>query len=127
MALSAWFAQSHPQPGAPGLRALAVSREQWRQVAQDLAAAGARLLSLWASGDAQVIPRIHAAFLSEYGGLVLTMPMPDPDFPYTGFRNCFPRQHGCNARWQTYPDCALPMQTRVPGCATQPGRKAIGH
>ena len=53
MPLRAWFARSEAQPGAPGLRALTVSHEEWRQVAQDLAAAGGRLLALWASRDEQ--------------------------------------------------------------------------
>ena len=56
MALRAWFARSDAQPGAPGLRALTVSREEWRQVAQDLAAAGGRLVALWASRDERGAP-----------------------------------------------------------------------
>ena len=90
MTLQDWVARGDAQSGAPGLRALTVSRQQWSQVTRELAAGGARLLSLWASGDAQTMPKIHAAFLSEYGGLVLTMSMPNPDLPYPGLQGAFP-------------------------------------
>ena len=38
MALQDWFERSSDQPGAPGLGALTVSSDEWRQVAQDVAA-----------------------------------------------------------------------------------------
>jgi Ni,Fe-hydrogenase III large subunit/Ni,Fe-hydrogenase III component G len=90
MALRAWFARSQPQAGAPGLRALVVSPEQWRQVTLDLAAAGARLVAVWASMDEHAGPVIHAAFLAEQGGIVLALPMADPDLPYRGLEDLFP-------------------------------------
>jgi Ni,Fe-hydrogenase III large subunit/Ni,Fe-hydrogenase III component G len=88
--LRVWSAPSEPQPGAPGLRALIVSEDQWRRVAQDMAAAGGRLLALWASGGERTDPGIHAAFLAERGGLVLTLPIADPDTPYPGIEDLFP-------------------------------------
>jgi Ni,Fe-hydrogenase III large subunit/Ni,Fe-hydrogenase III component G len=90
MAVRAWFAQSHPQPGAPGLRALSVSREQWRQAAQDLAAAGARLVSVWASRDERAASTLRAAFLAEHSGLVLSLPDADRQAPYPGLEDLFP-------------------------------------
>jgi Ni,Fe-hydrogenase III large subunit len=90
MALHSWFDRSEAHPGAPGLRALTVSEDQWRQVAQDLAAAGGRLLSLWASGEAErAAPKVHTAFLTELGGLLLTLPIADPGAPYPGIEDLF--------------------------------------
>src|SRR5665213_43912 len=90
MPLRAWFARSEPQAGAPGLRALVVSPEQWRQVTLDLVAAGARLVAIWASMDELASPMICAAFLAEQGGIVLALPIVDPDVPYRGIEDLFP-------------------------------------
>jgi Ni,Fe-hydrogenase III large subunit len=90
MALQDWFVRSDPLPGAPGLRSLLVSQEGWRQAALDLAAAGGRLVALWASsaGDA---PLLHCMLLAEHQGLVLTLAMgPDPAGAYPGIEDLFP-------------------------------------
>jgi len=88
MALQAWFARSEAHPGAPGLRCLALSHQEWRPVAQDLAAAGARLLALWASGN-RTAPRVHAAFLTDQAGLVVSVPLSHADAPYPGIEDLF--------------------------------------
>ncbi len=90
MALRAWFARSGAQPGAPGLRALSVSREEWRHVAEELAAAGGRLVALWASEDQRAAPILRAAFLAEKSGLLLSLPVTDPQVPYPGLEDLFP-------------------------------------
>ena len=90
MALRAWFARSGAQPGAPGLRALTVSREEWRRVAEDSAAAGGRLLALWASEDERAGPIVRAVFLAEKRGLVLSLPVTDPQALYPGLEDLFP-------------------------------------
>jgi Ni,Fe-hydrogenase III large subunit/Ni,Fe-hydrogenase III component G len=90
MALQRWFTRSEPCSGAPGLRALTVPPEQWRQVAQDFAAAAGRLLALWASADERGTPTIRAAFLSESRGLLLSTPIPHADPPYPGIGDFFP-------------------------------------
>ena len=90
MPLRVWFARSEPQAGAPGLRALIVSPEQWRQVALDLAAAGARLVAVWGSSDEHAAATIRAAFLTEQGALVLALPIADPAAPYPGLEDLFP-------------------------------------
>jgi Ni,Fe-hydrogenase III large subunit/Ni,Fe-hydrogenase III component G len=89
MELQAWFARSEAHAGAPGLRALAVTRVQWRQVAQDLAATGARLLALWASLDERA-PNVRAAFLADRAGLVVTLPTAEADASYPGLEDLFP-------------------------------------
>ena len=90
MPLRVWSASSEPHPGAPGLRALSVSREQWRAAAQDLAAASGRLVALWAGGAERSVSTIHAAFVAERVGLILTLPIVDPDTPYPGLEDLFP-------------------------------------
>lgn len=90
MPLRAWFARSGAQPGAPGLRALTVSGEEWRQVAADVAAAGGRLVALWASADAQGSPIVRAVFLAARAGLVASLPVADREAPYPGLEDLFP-------------------------------------
>jgi Ni,Fe-hydrogenase III large subunit len=90
LALHVWFERSQMQPGAPGLRALSVSNDEWQQVAQDVAAASGRLVALWASGDAPTLPAIRAAFVSDLGGLLLTLPIADPEAAYPGIEDLFP-------------------------------------
>jgi Ni,Fe-hydrogenase III large subunit/Ni,Fe-hydrogenase III component G len=90
MALQDWLARSEALLGAPWLRALAVSQDQWRRVAQDLAAAGGTLVALWATRDERTMPKIRAAFLAERRGLVLSLPIADPDMPYPGLEDLFP-------------------------------------
>jgi Ni,Fe-hydrogenase III large subunit/Ni,Fe-hydrogenase III component G len=90
MTLQTWFAHSPPQPGAPGLHALTVSHDEWRRVAQDVAAAAGRLLALWANADERGTPTIRAAFLAERRGLLLSVPASDPQVPYPGIGDLFP-------------------------------------
>ena len=90
MTLQHWFTRSTPQRGAPGLHALTVSQEQWRQVAQDFAAAAGRLLALWASADERGRPAIRAGLLAERRGLVLSAPIAHPETPYPGIGDLFP-------------------------------------
>jgi len=75
--------------GAPGFAALAVAREDWRRVAEELQAAGGRLLALWASADAAGTAVLRAAFLMQHHGLVVTVAIPDPSSPYPGVADLF--------------------------------------
>ena len=68
-----WWAGSSEQPGAPGVRALSVSSDDWSQAARELAARGARLLALWASHSGHEPPKVHAAFLIDSGALLLSL------------------------------------------------------
>ena len=90
MPLRTWFARSNAQPGAPGLRALTVSAEEWRQVAADVAATGGRLLALWASEAAEGAPIVRAAFIAARTGLVVSLPISGRETPYAGLQDLFP-------------------------------------
>jgi Ni,Fe-hydrogenase III large subunit/Ni,Fe-hydrogenase III component G len=72
------------------LFSLTVTPEEWRQAAQDLAATGSRLVTLWASGDGHGTPVVRAAFLADKAGLVLCLPLPDPQLPYPAIDDLFP-------------------------------------
>jgi Ni,Fe-hydrogenase III large subunit/Ni,Fe-hydrogenase III component G len=89
MPLRGWLARSTAQPGAPGFYALTVPADDWRAVSQDLAAAGARLVSLWASQDEQG-PVIRAAFLTDRQGFLVTLPLQNPQAAYPGVEDLFP-------------------------------------
>jgi Ni,Fe-hydrogenase III large subunit/Ni,Fe-hydrogenase III component G len=89
MPLQAWFAKSEAHAGAPGLRALTVMPEQWRQVARDLAATRARLLAIWASSEERT-SMVRAVFLADRGGLVVTLPTADAEASYPGIEDLFP-------------------------------------
>ncbi len=90
MALQTSLARSHKHPGAPRMLALSISDEEWRQVAQDLAAAGARLLALWSTGEAAAGFKVCAAFVSDDAGLVVSFPIADPERLYPGIEDLFP-------------------------------------
>ncbi len=129
MALRAWFARSDAQPGAPGLRALTVSREEWRAGGRRIRPPqAADSLALWASEDVRAAPIVRAAFLAERSGLVLSLPVADPAQRRTrDSRISFLPPHACSGRWQTCRDCVPPIRIPAPGCATRHGRKAIGR
>ena len=89
MPLSAWFACSQPQPGAPGLASLSVSRDGWRSVFEDLSAAGGRLVALWASRqDGHDI--VRAAALADSRGLIVSLPLQGAEASYPGLDDLFP-------------------------------------
>src|SRR5690242_11193637 len=90
MPLRAWLNRSTAQSGAPGLSALSVSLDEWRSLATDSAAAGARLVALWASGDDAGIPIVRAGFLAERRALVVTLRLDNPGVRYPGLENLFP-------------------------------------
>jgi Ni,Fe-hydrogenase III large subunit len=90
-----WWAGSNEQPGAPGVRALSVSSDDWSQAAHELAARGARLLALWASHSGHEPPKVHAAFLIDSGALLLSL-MTEAEARYPGLEPHFP----CASRMQ---------------------------
>ena len=79
--------RSTPLPGCPGVRGIEVTRDAWRRAALDLAAAGGRLLSLWA--DAQPAS-VHAAIQCDATLLVLRLSVPDVATPYPGIADIYP-------------------------------------
>src|SRR6185437_8137053 len=89
-----WWTQAREVPGAPKARGLAVTREEWTRVAQDVAATGGRLLSLWAARgeDAPSSAAIYAAYWIEAGLLLteLAIASEDGGARYPGLETLFP-------------------------------------
>ncbi|MFZ0500555.1 MAG: NADH-quinone oxidoreductase subunit C [Steroidobacteraceae bacterium] len=94
MPASKWWARARDVSGAPRVRGLAVTREEWTQAAEDVAAAGGRLISLWAArgADDQSSATVYAGYWIEAGVLLteLAMPAEDADARYPGLETLFP-------------------------------------
>jgi Ni,Fe-hydrogenase III large subunit len=89
MAARRWFERGAPLAGAPDARVLRVSRDEWRQVAEDIAAGAGRLLALWASGDEAAALLVRAAYAAAPGLLVVELSLPDRDLAYPGLEQTF--------------------------------------
>ncbi len=88
MAIRKWLDRSQPLAGAPGTRGIDVVASEWRQIALDLAAGGARLHALWTDVS-------HgAAALTLYAGddflLLVTLPLEGDDVEYPSIADIFP-------------------------------------
>jgi Ni,Fe-hydrogenase III large subunit len=90
MPLRPWIERFEAVPGAPGFEAIRVSRDEWRLLAQDVAAARLRLLALWASGEEQSGPVIRAAFIGEGRGLIANLMLGGTEPEYPGLEDLFP-------------------------------------
>lgn len=88
MVLRWWFERGTRLAGTPRAAQLRVDRDEWRQAAENIAAGGGRLLSLWASREASGADIVHAAYLADPGLLVLSLPAVDGSFP--GLEQVFP-------------------------------------
>lgn len=73
MPLRTWTSRGTHQPGAGGLLALRVERDEWHRLAESVAGAGGWLAALWAGGSAEGRPRVHAAYHAADNGLIATL------------------------------------------------------
>ena len=90
MPFAHWFELGQPVAGAPGIRAVEVDASAWRNVAQDVAAGGGRLLAFW--GDTSIAGRgsVHALYVARQGGLAVELPAPTATGRYPGIEDVFP-------------------------------------
>jgi Ni,Fe-hydrogenase III large subunit len=98
MVLRRWFDRAAQQAesneggaitGAPKTWGLTVARDEWGRAAEDIAAHGGRLLSLWGSRDGAGDDIVRAAFIADPGVLVLSLPLTfETDYP--GIEQWFP-------------------------------------
>jgi Ni,Fe-hydrogenase III large subunit/Ni,Fe-hydrogenase III component G len=98
MILQRWFDQAALQSelgggeaivGAQKVLGLTVSRDEWRQAAEDMASHGGRLISLWAALDGSD-DTVRAAFIASPGVLVLRLLLTASDPNYPGIEKWFP-------------------------------------
>ncbi len=74
MPVRKWWERAREVPGAPAMRGLGVTAEEWMLAASDVAAAGGRLLSMWASaGGEPSAGAVYAAYLSDAQVLILEL------------------------------------------------------
>ena len=102
MPMRRWWDRAQPVVGAPGARGLGVGREEWLQVARDVAASGGAFLSLWttlnddgARGPATDSPgdtAVYCAYLTDQGVLIaeLALPREGEEPTYPGLEEIFP-------------------------------------
>jgi Ni,Fe-hydrogenase III large subunit/Ni,Fe-hydrogenase III component G len=99
MVLQWWFDQAakaaaaqgaRPGTSAPNVWPLTVTREEWRQAIEDIAAGGGRLLSMWATRDEDSGRWLRAAFAADAGVLILSLHLPASDDYYPGIEELFP-------------------------------------
>jgi Ni,Fe-hydrogenase III component G len=99
MALQQWFDRAAQQSelnggrvisGAPKALGLSVTRQEWRQSAEDVAAENGRLLALWASRDGNGENIVRAAFIADAGVLLLSLPLTAAEADYPGIEHWFP-------------------------------------
>ena len=90
MALSRWLSEAEPVAGAPGVRRCSVDAHGWRALAQDVAANGGRLLTLWASADDAGTPCLWAAYAVTGGVLLACCPRHAPSGAWPALDDLFP-------------------------------------
>ena len=78
---------------APRFRALAVERDEWLGLAQSVAAAGGRLLALWATpadDPARAGGEVYAAYRLPEGGVIAGLTLQAPGGNYPSLHDVFP-------------------------------------
>jgi len=90
VALSRWLEQARAMPGAPGLRQIDVDASRWRDIAQDVAASGGRLLALWGGRSGDTDRKVAMVVLLPDGALVVTMALDRALERVPGIEDVFP-------------------------------------
>jgi Ni,Fe-hydrogenase III large subunit len=90
MILKQLFERSQTLPGAPGLHALEVDAAGWLPALGDVAAAGGRLLALWAETPANAPALVRALLAAEPGLLLLSLELPEGHLVFPGAAGLFP-------------------------------------
>jgi Ni,Fe-hydrogenase III large subunit/Ni,Fe-hydrogenase III component G len=88
--MSRWLEQARAMPGAPGLRTIDVAASAWRDVAQDVAASGGRLLALWGGSGDDTDRRVAMVVLLPRGALVVTTAFHGTPEHLPGIEDVFP-------------------------------------
>ena len=81
------LARSTELPGAPDVRCLKATLDDWQRISSDVAATGARLLALWTE---RAPAAVHAAFLCDGAALVVDLELDYGEMAYPGLSELFP-------------------------------------
>jgi len=87
--LRAMLARSLPLLGAPGARCLDATPDTWREITQNLAASGSRLLALWVDGTSPTAA-VLAAYQCDGAILVIQLRLPPREDGYPTIADLFP-------------------------------------
>ena len=93
MPLKTWLAASEPIADDAAVRQLRVGAEDWRRLAEDVAASGGRLLALWGQDASAGHPAVFAAYQTAAGLWVGELRCDAPDAagePYPGLQGIYP-------------------------------------
>jgi Ni,Fe-hydrogenase III large subunit len=90
MAIQRLLARAEPMPGAPGLHALTLDAPGWLPALGDVAAAGGRLLALWAETPAHADACVRALLCADGNLLLLSLKLPDGHLIFPGAAGLFP-------------------------------------
>jgi Ni,Fe-hydrogenase III large subunit len=83
-----WLDRSQALPGAPGARCVGVAAHEWRQLALDLAAGGARLQALWTDSSPQ--PIVRSLYSGDGFLLLATLELESAETEYPGIEDIWP-------------------------------------
>ena len=73
MSLSRWMPRATTMQGAPVVAHLAIDPVEWRDLAQDIAAAGGRLLALWGTNRFEQCDTVQAVAIAPPRVLAITV------------------------------------------------------
>jgi Ni,Fe-hydrogenase III large subunit/Ni,Fe-hydrogenase III component G len=90
VSLTRWLQRATPRESESGHRALTVDATEWRELAQDIAAAGGRLLALWGTCNPVGGGTLQAVAVAAPRVLFVTVVLPDRATTYAGVENVFP-------------------------------------
>ena len=93
MGLKTWLSASEPLADDPSIRGLRVDADDWRRLAEDVAASGGRLLALWGQDETAGHPAVFAAYQTAAGlwvGELRCDATQATDDPYPGLQDVYP-------------------------------------
>ena len=90
MSLSRWMPRATSTHAGAAISQLVVDPVEWRDLAQDIAAAGGRLLALWGTNRVGQCDTIHAVAIAPPRALLISVPIADGNRQYPGVEDVFP-------------------------------------
>jgi Ni,Fe-hydrogenase III large subunit len=90
VSLARWLDRAKPPQAAAGFADLVVDQNEWRDLAQDVAAASGRLLALWCSRSLANGDVLRAVVVVPPRALLVTIPLQDGTRRFPGVEDVFP-------------------------------------
>ena len=90
MSLARWMPPGWPATVESGTTPITLEAQHWRDFAQDVAAAGGRLLALWGTPESSAGHRLHAVVIVHPRVVLATATLPAGTTHYAGIEDVFP-------------------------------------